>query len=144
MKNRKYFENMNLIDLVSEMHLELRNKVNRIWNENNTEKINHTESHIFGMLAMEPTTVAELSRNLNISRQATHKCVQNLIEREYLYVKTKEAKSKEKIICLTDKGIQCNNEMLRIKNNLEKEIGDKLGESAVEIMKLLLKKEWID
>ncbi|WP_322020411.1 hypothetical protein [Clostridium butyricum] len=51
MKN--YLDNMNLVDLISEMHKILRNKVNNVWDKNNIEKINQTESHILGILGRE-------------------------------------------------------------------------------------------
>ena len=142
MKN--YLDNMNLVDLISEMHKILRNKVNNVWDKNNIEKINQTESHILGILGREKRTVAELSRDINISRQAAHKCVQNLIKRGYLTVEGREGNNKEKLVRLTVKGEKCNDDMLFIKQEIEAEIIEEIGESSVEIIKLLLKKKWID
>lgn len=140
----EYFHNMNLVDLISEVHKILRNKVNYTWDKNNIEKINQTESHILGILERESKTVAELSRDINISRQATHKCVQNLLQRGYLKVQSREGSNKEKIILLTEKGEKCNKDMLYIKQDIEKEIIKEIGEPSVEIIKLLLRKKWID
>ena len=135
---------MNLVDLISEMHKVLRAKVNDRWNENNIEKINQTESHILGILGRESTTVAQLSREINISRQATHKCVQNLIVRGYLEIENMKGSNKEKLVVLTEKGKICNDEMLHIKFSIEEEICNELGDSSVEIIKLLLRKKWIN
>lgn len=135
---------MNLVDLISEMHKVLRAKVNDRWNENNVEKINQTESHILGILGRESTTVAQLSREINISRQATHKCVQNLIVRGYLEIENMKGSNKEKLVVLTEKGKICNDEMLHIKSSIEEEICKELGNSSVEILKLLLRKKWIN
>lgn len=135
---------MNLVDLISEMHKVLRAKVNDRWNENNVEKINQTESHILGILGRESTTVAQLSREINISRQAIHKCVQNLIVRGYLEIENMKGSNKEKLVVLTEKGKICNDEMLHIKSSIEEEICKELGNSSVEILKLLLRKKWIN
>ena len=135
---------MNLVDLISEMHKVLRAKVNDRWNENNIEKINQTESHILGILGRESTTVAQLSREINISRQATHKCVQKLIVRGYLEIENMKGSNKEKLVVLTEKGKICNDEMLHIKFSIEEEICNERGDSSVEIIKLLLRKKGIN
>jgi len=139
----KYLEDMNLVDLISERHKVLRNKVNHEWNENNIEKISQTESYILVMIERELKNIAEIAREINISRQAAHKCVQNLISRGYLSVENKEESRKEKILVLTEKGKKCNDDMLRIKMKIEEEIENEIGKSSVEIIKLLLKKKWI-
>ena len=52
--------------------------------------------------------------------------------------------NKEKLVVLTEKGKICNDEMLHIKSSIEEEICKELGNSSVEILKLLLRKKWIN
>ncbi len=61
MKN--YLDNMNLVDLISEMHKILRNKVNNVWDKNNIEKINQTESHILGILGRKKNCSRAIKRH---------------------------------------------------------------------------------
>ena len=107
------------------------------------EKINQTESHILGIIEMDSRTVAEVAKEMNISRQAAHKCAQGMISRGYITSENREGSNKEKLLVLTEKGRQCNAEMLKIKVDIEKQVSEELGEPSVEIMKLLLRKKWI-
>lgn len=133
-------QDMNLIDLLSEKHLALR----KIVNDKDPDQINKTESHILAVLeAHQRLTISEISRIIHISRQGTHKSIQGLLARGYVQTTKVEGNLRDKYIVLTSKGIECNQRMLVTKMELEQKIASKLGTTNVELLKALLKEEWL-
>ncbi|MNP26945.1 hypothetical protein D3C76_1198290 [compost metagenome] len=55
-----------------------------------------------------------------------------------------EGNLRDKHIILTSKGQACNRNMMIIKKQLEQQITNKLGQSNVELIKTLLKEEWLE
>ncbi|WP_339316133.1 helix-turn-helix domain-containing protein [Paenibacillus sp. FSL R10-2734] len=135
-----HLQEMNLIDLLSEKHLVLR----KIVTDQDPDQINKTESHILAVLeAHQMLSISEISRIINISRQGTHKSIQGLLSRDYVEAVEVEGNQRDKNIILTQKGIECNQRMMITKIELEQRIADKLGAANVELLKALLKEEWL-
>jgi DNA-binding MarR family transcriptional regulator len=88
-------------------------------------------------------SISEISRIINISRQGTHKCIQGLLSRGYVEGVEVEGNLRDKHIVLTTQGLECNQNMMNIKIQLEQQIQNKLGQSNVELIKALLKEEWL-
>ncbi|MEK5253764.1 helix-turn-helix domain-containing protein [Paenibacillus sp. FSL F4-0125] len=135
-----HLQEMNLIDLLSEKHLVLR----KIVTDQDPDQINKTESHILAVLeAHQMLSISEISRIINISRQGTHKSIQGLLSRNYVEAVEVEGNQRDKNITLTQKGIACNQRMMVTKIELEQKISNKLGVANVELLKALLKEEWL-
>lgn len=135
-----HLQEMNLIDLLSEKHLVLR----KIVTDPDPDQINKTESHILAVLeAHQMLSISEISRIINISRQGTHKSIQGLLSRNYVEAAQVEGNQRDKNIILTQKGIECNQRMMITKIELEQRIANKLGAANVELLKSLLKEEWL-
>ncbi|KTD85623.1 MarR family winged helix-turn-helix transcriptional regulator [Paenibacillus etheri] len=135
-----HLQEMNLIDLLSEKHLVLR----KIVTDQDPDQINKTESHILAVLeAHQMLSISEISRIINISRQGTHKSIQGLLSRNYVEAVEVEGNQRDKNIILTQKGIECNQRMMITKIELEQRIANKLGAANVELLKSLLKEEWL-
>jgi DNA-binding MarR family transcriptional regulator len=135
-----HLQEMNLIDLLSEKHLVLR----KIVTDQDPDQINKTESHILAVLeAHQMLSISEISRIINISRQGTHKSIQGLLSRNYVEAVEVEGNQRDKNIILTQKGIECNQRMMVTKIELEQRIANKLGAANVELLKSLLKEEWL-
>lgn len=135
-----HLQEMNLIDLLSEKHLVLR----KIVTDQDPDQINKTESHILAVLeAHQMLSISEISRIINISRQGTHKSIQGLLSRNYVEAVEVEGNQRDKNIILTQKGFACNQRMMVTKIGLEQKISNKLGAANVELLKALLKEEWL-
>ncbi|WHY21198.1 helix-turn-helix domain-containing protein [Paenibacillus sp. G2S3] len=135
-----HLQEMNLIDLLSEKHLALR----KIVTDQDPDQINKTESHILAVLeAHQMLSISEISRIIHISRQGTHKSIQGLLSRNYVEATQVEGNQRDKNIILTQKGIECNQRMMITKIELEQRIANKLGAANVELLKSLLKEEWL-
>ena len=140
----EYFKDLNLIDLLSEKHKKLRKEVMKLWLERKGEYITDTEAHMLGMIDAKCMTVAEIARKMNISRQGAHKCAKKLIDSEYIKMNVIEGNNRDKLLVLTKKGQDYCCEMLILKQQVEEEIKNKLGHENVELLKKLLRKDWIN
>ncbi|WP_313636799.1 helix-turn-helix domain-containing protein [Paenibacillus sp.] len=135
-----HLQEMNLIDLLSEKHLVLR----KIVTDQDPDQINKTESHILAVLEThQMLSISEISRVINISRQGTHKSIQGLLSRNYVEAVEVEGNQRDKNIILTQKGIECNQRMMITKIELEQRIANKIGAANVELLKSLLKEDWL-
>lgn len=136
----EYFACLNLVDLISEKHKALRDKVNEI----SGEPLNKTETHILAMLELHGMlSISEISRLISISRQGTQKTINNLLAEGYVGTAAKEGNSRDKPIVLTAKGTAACRSMLEIKQNIEAQITARIGREQVEKLRSLLTQDWL-
>lgn len=84
---KEYMSGLNLVDMISEKHKVLRDKVN----EMSGEPLNKTETHILAMLEQHGVlSISEISRLISISRQGTQKTINNLLAEGYVDTAAKE------------------------------------------------------
>ncbi|WNS43187.1 MarR family transcriptional regulator [Paenibacillus sp. MMS20-IR301] len=137
---KEYIQDLNLIDLLSEKHKVLRDKVNLL----SGEPLNKTETHILAMLELhEMLSISELSRMISISRQGTQKTINNLLAEGYAGTAAVEGNNRDKHIVLTEKGAAACRSMLEIKQGIEAEIAAKIGKEQVENLRRLLTADWL-
>lgn len=129
----------NLVDLISERHKELRNKVRIMWKESGGEDISNTETYILSLVENKEITMAEIARIIGISRQGVHKCVKNLVGKGYLQIESMDNSQKEKVVKLTIRGQECCNSIYEIKKEIEEEIKENIGEERIELLRDILK-----
>ncbi|MEK3990035.1 hypothetical protein [Robertmurraya sp. FSL R5-0851] len=65
-----------------------------------------------------------------------------MIEKGLIVAETSEENLREKLLQLTIKGLESCKEMKEIKEQIEKEITDTLGQEKVTILKDILKVNW--
>lgn len=128
----------NLVDLISERHKELRNKVRTRWKENGGEDISNTETYILSLVENKDITMAEIARIIGISRQGVHKSVKNLVEKGYLEIQSMDNSQRAKTVQLTEKGRECCNSMDKIKAEIEDEIRENIGAERIQLLKDIL------
>ena len=132
---------LNIIDLISEKHITLRREVEERWSESGEEDITHTEAMLLAKINMGKISLAEVARQANVSRQAMHKCAKKLEEKGYLEFIASE--SNQTYTCLTEKGVLYCKKSNELKDIIEEEITQKLGEEDMKLIKKLLECEWI-
>lgn len=132
---------LNIIDLISEKHITLRREVEERWSKSGEEDITHTEAMLLAKINMGKISLAEVARQANVSRQAMHKCAKKLEEKGYLEFIASE--SNQTYTCLTEKGVLYCKKSNELKDIIEEEITQKLGEENMKLIKKLLECEWI-
>lgn len=135
-------QHLDLIDLLSERHGQLRGIAEKLWNETSDIAISNSEWYIMSRIYKRQTTIANVSKNVDITRQATHKFIKNLKAKGLVNVMDGENNKKEKRIELTPLGEECYEKNEDLKATIEKQIIEKIGEEQVESLKRVLKMDW--
>lgn len=131
-----------LLDLLSERHDQIRRISEQAWNAQHDIYISNSEWYILARVYRNKPTIAEITRNVHISRQATHKLIKNLKSKELVKVTDHPTSRKDKCIELTDLGVRCYEQNEALKADLEQKIADSLGEDAFQRLKILLTADW--
>ena len=71
-------QSLDLIDLISERHIQLRSITEKLWNDNSDIPISNSEWFILARIYKKQPTISYVSKHVDISRQATHKFIKNL------------------------------------------------------------------
>lgn len=90
------FESLNLIDLISERHVQLRSLCEQVWNERNEIYISNSEWFIMARIYQQNPTISQVTRQVDISRQATHKFIKSLEAKGLVEVIPAQHNKKEK------------------------------------------------
>ncbi len=142
MNSNSEFQNLDLIDLLSERHGLVRGISEKRWNENSEIYISNSEWYIMARIYKKKPTISYVTKRVDISRQAIHKFIKNLSAKGLVEVKNVENNKKEKCIELTALGEECYEKNENLKAKLENEIAEKIGTEQVKTLKDLLKSEW--
>nr|WP_309098236.1 MarR family winged helix-turn-helix transcriptional regulator [Fredinandcohnia onubensis] len=135
-------QHLDLIDLLSERHGQLRGIAEKLWNETSDIAISNSEWYIMSRIYKRQTTIANVSKNVDITRQATHKFIKNLKAKGLVNVMDGENNKKEKRIELTSLGEECYVKNENLKATIEKQIIEKIGHEQVDLLKKVLKMDW--
>lgn len=137
---REYLETLNLIDLISEKHKELRKEIRNKWSN---DKLCDNKLHLISMLTIKKMTISEAAKLMNLSRQAIHKFSKSMVEEGLIKIEDSKENNKEKFMILTELGSELYNELLEIKLKLEEDIEKKIGLNNFKIIKKLLQESWL-
>ena len=135
-------QKLNLIDLLSERHISTRRISEEAWNDASEIHISNSEWYIMARIYKKQPTIAYVTKNVDISRQAIHKFIKNLASKGLVEVKNVENNKKEKCIRLTALGESYYEKNEALKVQLENKIAEKIGTDQMEILKDILKSDW--
>ena len=135
-------KNVDLIDLLSDRYNLVRRISEKAWNEQSEISISNSEWYIMSKIYKKQPTISYVNRNVDISRQAIHKFIKQLVAKGLAEVENVENNKKEKCIRLTKLGEECfeSNEVL--KDQLENRIAEAIGEENFALLKNLLNQDW--
>lgn len=134
--------NLDLIDLISERHIELRGITEELWNDTSDIYISNSEWFIMARIYKKQPTISSVSKNVDISRQATHKFIKRLEDKKLVKIRSLENNKKDKCVLLTELGEQCYEKNQALKVDIEKRIINKVGPEKFEVLKEILKLDW--
>lgn len=134
------FDNFDLIDLMNSKYYKLRKLNEKMWNNSYTISITNSEWSVISLIYGRQPTITEITQQVNITRQATHKCMKALNSKGLITINHVENNHRNKCLKLTSLGEQCFLENKLIKEALERDIAVEIGYDNVRLLKTLLKK----
>lgn len=135
-------QNLNFIDLICDRHMQLRTKIETLWNDSSDIYISNSEWFIMSRIYKQQPTISHIAKNVDISRQATHKFIKSLEQKGLLQINNLENNKKVKCVQLTQRGEECFELYLSLKKNLEKKIIEKIGIKKLNILKEIMIADW--
>lgn len=135
-------QNLNLIDLLSERHMSIRRISEQAWNEESEIRISNSEWTIMAHIYKQQPTIASVTKNVDISRQAIHKFIKNLAAKDLVEIQNVQNNKKEKCIRLTTLGETCYEKNEVLKSQLERKIAEKIGAAQLKTLKAILEADW--
>lgn len=135
-------QNLDLIDVLSERHIQLRDITEKLWNDTSDIYISNSEWFIMARIYKKQPTISYVSKHVDISRQATHKFIKRLESKGLVKISNLENNKKDKCIQLTKLGEECYEKNESLKAGLEKKIANKIGLEKLGVLKEILKSDW--
>lgn len=129
-----------ILDLLRAKYNQLREVAMEESNEEISPPITIAEWYILNCINEGITTAPEICAQLNISKQAAHKFIKGLEEKEF--VETFIQKNK-KTIQFTSKGEHVFKKTSSIKKSIDATIEQNIGTEEFQKLKELLEKEWL-
>jgi len=101
-----------------------------------------SEARVLATLRGEEITIAEVARRLDVSRQAVHKIVANLVKEKLLNLEAIPDNARDKRIVFTNKGEAMKAAGAKLLHELEQEVQTAIGKRNFKLLTLLLNKKW--
>ena len=120
----------------------IRKVTEELWNSSNDIYISNSEWFIIARIYKKNPTISYINKQVNITRQATHKFIRSLESKGLVEVNQVEHNKKEKCIRLTTLGEACYEKNESLKVGLEKKIADQIGREKLDIFKEILRLDW--
>ncbi|QDP99924.1 MarR family transcriptional regulator [Lysinibacillus fusiformis] len=135
-------QNRDVVDLLSERHEILRRLAEDKWNNNNNIYISNSEWYILGRIYKNQLTISDVTKDVDFSRQATHKFIKSLEAKGLVEVSNAEHSKKHKVIRMTEFGEACYEKNELYKSEIEQQLVNTIGEEQVANLKNILNLNW--
>ncbi|MED3661975.1 MarR family winged helix-turn-helix transcriptional regulator [Ureibacillus sp. FSL K6-8385] len=130
-----------LIDLLSGKSLLLKKIKEEKWQDISDVHITNSEFSILEKAYKKnKQLISHIAKQVEFSRQATHKFIKQLEEKQLVI--TKKANLRDKYIELTGLGEACYEKHVALKKELENMIAEQIGEEKLKRLKEILKMDW--
>lgn len=137
------FQNLDIIDLISERHVQLRKVMEKRWNDQSDIYISNSEWYIIARIHQQgQTTMANLSKHVDISRQAIHKFIKRLEENGLVEINDLRNDKKKKGVQLTPLGKECFEKNEALKSEIKIKMADKIGKERIKLLNDILRSDW--
>ncbi|MFZ0579249.1 MAG: winged helix DNA-binding protein [Psychrobacillus psychrotolerans] len=120
----------------------IRKVTEELWNSSNDIYISNSEWFIIARIYNKNPTISSINKQVNITRQATHKFIRSLESKGLVEVNQVTHNKKEKCIRLTTLGEACYEKNESLKAGLEKKIADQIDREKLDVFKEILKLDW--
>lgn len=131
-----------LFDLIQERFHAMNELLENLWVSFSNKSISLSEWNVIAKIFGQKMFMSQVTKQVSISRQATHKIVKRLEEKGIVEIFKVEYNKRDNCICLTPYGEQCYKKYEELKKEIEKEIIEKIGDNNFQMLKTLLQRDW--
>lgn len=143
MTNHQHIEETDLINLISDRHHDLRQKVEYMTAQQLPQvHFGSSEWYLIMIIKYDRPSFAELTHKINLTRQAIHKALKQLEQKQVVQIESVPNNKKEKRVSLTQFGITCYEKYIENKQHIIEHISHVIGASEVAHLQQLLQADW--
>lgn len=103
-----------------------------------------SELHLLEVLRGEPKTISDIARLWGVSRQAVHKSVKSLRQKNILDIVPAPGSKRDKLVIFTPAGQEGVAEIHRRFRAIEEKIAKKIGAKSLDELRTILAMDWDD
>lgn len=134
---------MNLLELLYKQYKQLRDYIVVQWDEQHEIPLSNSEWNCLHAIVEGAHTVPEIMQRHEITKQAAHKVLKSLEEKEMVETALIKAPKVKKQIALTKFGYEIYEKSLEVHLQTEKELRSVLGDTQYEQLINTLNKKWL-
>ena len=131
------------IDLLYKHYKQLREAVVTTWNLQNNIQITTSEWYILNCIHGGARTIPDILKKVDISKQAVHKFVKVLEDKQLVHTELVKAPKTQKQVELTPLGEEVYHHNLEIKREIDERIEKKIGHENFKQLQTLLHMKWM-
>ncbi len=133
-------ESPDLMGLINEKYSILHRRREAMWATTGLVPVTVTEWHVLSRVRDGSSSISEVARAVNISRQATHKCIRSLQDKGILTVDTHPDNRRNRVVSMTDFGHLCYAQNLAFRLEVEQQVEASIGAEQLCLLKDILDK----
>jgi DNA-binding MarR family transcriptional regulator len=136
----KLLDDIDLIDLINTKYSKFKKIYEEVWNNSYNITITNSEWSVIYLIYGKQPTISEIAQQVDITRQATHKCIKALNSKGIITINNVINNNKKKCLKLTPFGEELFLENKLLKEALERDLAAKIGDDRMFLLKSLLHK----
>ena len=126
------FPTQNIRSLLQEISTGLDHRLQELRVGSRYANVRNSDVKVFMRAYREPSTVAEMARVLDISRQAVHASVKRLQALKIVALQSQPGNGRDKLVVVTERGVHAQNTALEQIKIIEAHMADVIGVEALE------------
>jgi DNA-binding MarR family transcriptional regulator len=132
--------NLNLIDLLNSKYYKFKKMNEKFCINSYNLSITNSEWSIIYLIRGKQPTISEIAQQVEITRQATHKCIKALNSKGIISVNNVVNNNKKKCLKLTPLGEQLYLENILLKEAIVRDLATQIGLDNINLLRSLLNK----
>ncbi|MBH1939300.1 MarR family transcriptional regulator [Mobilitalea sibirica] len=132
--------NLNLIELINLKYYKFKKMIEKECKNSYNIFITNSEWLVIYLIYGKQPTISEIAQQVNITRQATHKCIKALNSKGIITINNVVNNNKKKCLKLTPLGERLFLENNMFKEAVERDLAEQIGLENLNLLKSLLKK----
>lgn len=135
---------VDIIELLYRQYKHLREEAEALWNEQNNLQLTSSEWYVINNIYNGFSTVPEMIKRMDITKQAVHKFIMALEEKGLVQTELIKAPKRQKKAELTPLGYEIMERSLEIQAKIEMQIQHTIGNGNYEKLKQVLNMPWLE
>lgn len=134
---------MTILELLYKHNKQLREYTVAEWNETHALGLSYSEWNCLNAIMSGANTTPQIMQRNEITKQAAHKVIKALEEKELIITNLIKAPKVQRQIEVTNQGVKIYNKSLQVQNEVESMIENNLGAEAFQQLQHLLNRKWL-